>query len=119
MTRTRKVKKACSATWFADDLAVKHGDRTGCSRDARARGLCWGHYQQQRRGQPYGPLEHLDTQVVLPTPRVSKACAEKLQATATLEGVSLYAIIQRILERYTQGEIGDLTGMVSDDQVDE
>ncbi len=104
--RIKRQKKTCSAQWYETHHDVSgHAETTApvhCTHDARARGLCWGHYTQKRRGQEFHSLERVVTQEQLPPVRVDPSCAAELRKEAEANGVSLYAIVQLILESWAK-----------------
>lgn len=79
----------------------------GCTHPARSRGLCVGHYARLRAGKaldtPLGapgpprgePIEPIGTHLALTSKR-------ELEAYAKREGVSLYALLRRIVEEWLE-----------------
>lgn len=104
-----KVKAQCRAVWSTkalEDLNSGGDDVVHmCDKDSRAKGLCWGHYQQERRHQPFGALDRTPTHVQLPPPRVEKHVEEQLKILAELDGSSLYALMARVLTDFVEGKL--------------
>lgn len=77
-----------------------------CGRKIKARGLCEGHWTQERRGQALRPLRNAHG-AIGPAPKVriaglqvSPECAAALASA----GPSVYAAAQAVLESWALGE---------------
>lgn len=73
-----------------------------CREDARASGMCWGHYQQQRRGVTLKPIRATNLVRFNAGPRVSEAAAQVIEERAKRLKLPVYQVISRVLEAWAK-----------------
>ncbi|QDE83343.1 hypothetical protein [Myxococcus xanthus] len=81
----------CNAKW----------EGGACDRDAWAKGLCSGHYQQQRRGQDYAPLRKAgDNTLEMIGVRITREDKQVLESEAQRRGVDDSEVYREAISRY-------------------
>jgi len=70
-----------------------------CPREALAKGHCWTHYQQARRGRPLTPIRPRDLVLLPGSIRVTKPVAEHLYGRISAKKArSIYEVTRQAVE---------------------
>jgi hypothetical protein len=92
-----KCKEAPNAEKMCDYVNPLNGLR--CTREALAKGHCWTHYQQERRGKPLSPIRPRGLVLLPGNVRVMKPTAEVLKARVeTGKARSVYEATRQAIE---------------------
>lgn len=108
--RTLAEEEKFYASWsFAEDMGAGTEDLTpdcsapNCERPARSLGLCEAHYRRSRRGKPLSPIGARSGRTqgeptTMVATKLPKRSMRLLEAWARREGISIYALVRRIVE---------------------